>query len=73
MDERAVTLSVLAITGLSCPGETLYLDGMVSNFVDKVSSNFFFETFPVEYLPHMTIRSLTWNDWRGKKIGSCVF
>ena len=73
MDERAVTPLSLVITGLSCHGATLYLDGIVSNFVDKLSSNFFFETFPVEYLPHINISSLTSNGWREKKIDCFVF
>ena len=68
IDERVVIFLFLVITGLFCPGETLYLDGIVSNSVDSVSSNFFFDTFPVEYLPHMTIGSLTCNDWRENKI-----
>ena len=61
MDESGAIPLCLVITGLSCPGEMLYLDGIFSNFTDRVSSNFFFETFPVEYLPHMSIRCLACN------------
>ena len=64
MDERDVLFLCVLITGFFCPGAMLYLDEIFSNLVFRVFSYFSFETFPVEYLPHMSIRYLDCSYWR---------